>query len=124
MPTLPSGTVTFLFTDIEGSTPLWEHQPNQMRLALAHHDAILRTAVAKYGGHAFKKIGDAFQAAFAFPADALAAALAAQRAFAQQPWETSEPIRVRMGLHVGPAVAEDNEYQTTHTLNRVARIMS
>src|SRR5436189_280062 len=80
MADLPSGTVTFLFTDIEGSTPLWEGEPNQMRVALAHHDAILRSIIANDGGHAYKKIGDAFQAAFAFPAHALAAALAAQRA--------------------------------------------
>src|SRR6266545_2070072 len=124
MADLPTGTVTFLFTDIEGSTPLWEGEPDQMRLALARHDAILRTAIANHGGHAYKTIGDAFQAAFAFPAHALAAALAAQRALAAQPWETSAPLRVRMGLHIGPAVAEGNDYTTTHTLNCVARIMA
>ncbi len=124
MADLPSGIVTFLFTDIEGSTPVWEREPDQMRLALARHDAILRTTIANHGGHAFKTIGDAFQASFAFPIQALAAALAAQRALAAQTWETSEPIRVRMGVHVGPAVAEDTDYHTTHTLNRVARIMA
>ncbi len=121
---LPGGTVTFLFTDIEGSTPLWEREPDQMRLALARHDAILRSTIAKHGGHAYKVIGDAFQAAFAFPAHAVAAALAAQHTLAAQPWETSDPLRVRMGLHVGPAVPEGNDYSATHTLNRVARIMS
>src|SRR6185503_3453472 len=65
-----------------------------------------------------------FQAAFVFPMHAVAAALAAQRALMEQPWETSAPLRVRMGLHVGPAVAEGNDYRTTHTLNRVARIMA
>src|SRR6266508_3596870 len=124
MADLPTGTVTFLFTDIEGSTPVWEREPGQMRLALARHHAILRTTIADHGGHAYKTIGDAFQAAFALPAQAVAAALAAQRAFATQPWETSEPVRVRMGLHVGPAMAEDNDYRTTHTLNRIARIMA
>src|SRR6266542_512575 len=124
MADLPTGMVTFLFTDIEGSTPLWEREPAQMRLALAHHDAIVRTAIAAQGGHTFKTIGDAFQAAFALPAQAVAAALAAQRALAAQPWETSAPIRVRMGVHVGTAVAEGNDYTTTHTLNRVARIMA
>src|SRR6266545_2735781 len=124
MADLPTGMVTFLFTDIEGSTPLWEREPAQMRLALAHHDAIVRTAIAAQGGHTFKTIGDAFQAAFALPAQAVAAALAAQRALAAQPWETSAPIRVRMGVHVGPAVAEGNDYTSTHTLNRVARIMA
>jgi predicted ATPase/class 3 adenylate cyclase/DNA-binding CsgD family transcriptional regulator len=124
MADLPTGAVTFLFTDIEGSTPLWEREPEQMRLALARHDAILHTAISTQSGHAFKTVGDAFQAAFVFPAQAVATALAAQRAFAAQPWETSVPLRVRMGLHVGPAVAEGNDYSTTHTLNRVARIMS
>src|SRR5262245_21516292 len=120
----PSGTVTFLFTDIEGSTPFWEREPEQMRFALARHDAILRTTIAKHDGHVYKTIGDAFQAAFAFPTQAVAAALAAQRALTAHDWETSEPLRVRMGIHVGPAVADGNDYTTSHTLNRVARIMS
>src|SRR4029453_11908993 len=124
MAELPRGMVTFLFTDIEGSTPLWEREPDHMRVALARHDAIFRTTIATAGGHCFKTVGHAFQAAFALPAQALAAALAAQRAFATQSWETSEPLRVRMGIHVGPAVAADNDYSTTHTLNRVARIMA
>jgi class 3 adenylate cyclase len=121
---LPSGMVTFLFTDIEGSTPLWEREPDQMRLALARHHAILRTAIAAHEGHAYKIIGDAFQAAFVFPMQAVAAALAAQRALAAHEWETSAPLRVRMGVHVGSAMAEGNDYTTTHTLNRVARIMA
>ncbi len=124
MADLPSGTVTFLFTDIEGSTPLWEREPDQMRLALARHHAILRTIIATHSGIAYKTIGDAFQAAFVFPAQALTAALTAQRALTAQNWETSEPLRVRMGVHVGPAVAEGNDYTSTHTLNRVARIMA
>jgi predicted ATPase/class 3 adenylate cyclase len=121
---LPSGMVTFLFTDIEGSTPLWEREPVQMRLALARHDAILRTAMAAHAGHAYKTIGDAFQSAFVLPMQAVAAALAAQRAVAAQSWETSTPVRVRMGVHVGSAVAEGSDYSTTHALNRVARIMA
>jgi predicted ATPase/class 3 adenylate cyclase len=121
---LPSGTVTFLFTDIEGSTPLWEHEPEQMRAALARHHAILRAAIAEQGGHVYKVIGDAFQAAFDVPAQAVAAALAAQRGLAGERWPTSTPIRVRMGLHVGPAEADVHDYATTHTLNRVARVMS
>jgi predicted ATPase/class 3 adenylate cyclase len=121
---LPTGTVTFLFTDIEGSTPLWEREPEQMRAALARHDAILRAAIAEQGGHVYKVIGDAFQAAFDVPAQAVAAALAAQRGLAGERWPTSVPIRVRMGLHVGPAEARVDDYATTHTLNRVARVMS
>jgi class 3 adenylate cyclase len=84
MADLPSGMLTFLFTDIEGSTPWWEHEPDQMRFALDRHHAILRTAIAAHAGHAYKTIGDAFQAAFVFPMHAVAAALAAQRALAAQ----------------------------------------
>src|SRR5437764_9131423 len=82
MTRLSSGTVTFLFTDIEGSTRLWEEDPEGMRLALARHDALLRAAIEANGGHVFKTIGDAFCAAFANAADALAAAVAAQLALA------------------------------------------
>src|SRR5258708_13823100 len=121
---LPSGIITFLFTDIEGSTALWEREPDAMRQALARHDAILRQAVEAQGGTVYKVIGDAIQAAFALPSVALAAALAAQRALAAATWPTRSPLRVRMGLHVGPAEAVGADYATTHTLNRVARIMS
>src|SRR5438270_4291439 len=76
---LPAGTVTFLFTDIEGSTQLWEQYPEAMRQALARHDALLRHAIEAHGGHVFKTVGDQFCAAFATASDALAAALAAQR---------------------------------------------
>ena len=124
MPDLPSGTVTFLFTDIEGSTPLWEGEPERMRAALAQHNAILRQAIDGQRGYVFKVIGDAFQAAFARPADALAAALAAQGALEAAEWPTSTPLRVRMGLHTGPAEPDGAEYAVAHTLNRVARIMA
>ncbi len=124
MPELPVGTVTFLFTDIEGSTQLWEREPERMRLALERHHAILRKAIEAHEGQVFKIIGDAFQAAFAIPAGAIEAALAAQRELAAETWSTSLPVRVRMGLHIGPAEVKGNDYATTHTLNRVARIMS
>ena len=103
---LPTGTVTFLYTDIEGSAPLWEREPSQMRMALARHDAILRAAILERGGHVYKNIGDAFQAAFALPAQAVEAALVAQRRLSAETWPTSTPIRVRMGLHIGPAEAQ------------------
>src|SRR5688572_21933 len=86
MADLPSGTVTFIFTDIEGSTHLWEHHPLAMPDALARHDAILHQAIAKQGGVVYKVIGDAFQAAFATAPAACAAALAAQRALAREAW--------------------------------------
>ena len=65
MPERPTGTITFLFTDIEGSTQLWEQSPEAMRLALARHDTLLRQAIEVHGGHVFKTVGDAFCAAFA-----------------------------------------------------------
>ena len=80
MADLPTGTVTFLFTDIEGSTKLWEHSPESMRAALTRHDAILREAIEGQGGFVFKMVGDAFCAAFPTALEALGSALAAQRA--------------------------------------------
>src|SRR5437764_8762243 len=76
----PSGTVTFLFTDIEGSTQLWERHPEAMSGALARHDVLIRDAIQARGGHVFKTMGDAFYAVFSTPPTALAAALEAQRA--------------------------------------------
>src|SRR5204863_6648712 len=76
---LPTGTITFLFTDIEGSTQLWEQHPDAMRLALARHDAFLRAAIETNNGHVFKTMGDAFCAAFPVAADAVDAALAIQQ---------------------------------------------
>ena len=79
---LPTGRVTFLFTDIEGSTKLWEAHRDAMAVAVARHDALLRDAIDGHGGYVFKTVGDAFCAAFADPTGALAAAVAAQRALA------------------------------------------
>ena len=84
MPNPPTGTITFLFTDIEGSTKRWEQYPQAMQHALSRHDALLRSAIEESGGYVFKTIGDAFCAAFSTPRDALNAALASQRALLQQ----------------------------------------
>ncbi len=121
---LPTGIVTFLYSDIEGSTPLWEQMPEAMRRSLALHDEILRQAISAHAGHTYKVIGDAFQAAFAEPTQALAAAVDAQRRLAAAGWGETGPLRVRMGLHTGDALALEDDYDTTHTLNRVARIMA
>lgn len=120
----PSGIVSFLFTDIEGSTALWERMPGAMKGALAMHDQILHLAIAKYGGFAFKQIGDAFQAAFVTPVAALNAALDAQRALRDARWGETGQLRVRMGIHTGPEEWLGSDYAVSHTLNRVARIMS
>jgi predicted ATPase/class 3 adenylate cyclase len=123
MQDLPSGTVTFLFTDIEGSTRLWESHPEAMRVALARHDALLRACLAAEGGHVFKTIGDAFCAAFPTAAQALAAAVAAQQAIRNEPWPAEAPLRVRMALHSGTAELRDGDYFGP-ALNRLARLLS
>jgi len=120
---LPTGTVTFLFTDIEGSTQLWEQQNEKMPAALARHDAILRQAIAAHGGVVFKTVGDGCHAVFARAADALAATLAAQRTLHAEAWDTTGPLRVRMALHTGAAEARDGDYYGS-PLNRVARILA
>src|SRR5215217_327452 len=110
MATPPTGTVTFLFTDIEGSTRRWDAQPDAMQGALARHDAIVRDAIERYGGHVFKTMGDAFYAAFARATDAIASAVAAQRALASEPWGATGPGRVRMALHTGAADERGGDY--------------
>lgn len=121
---LPSGIVTFLYTDIEGSASLWERFPESMRAALAKHDAILREAISAHGGAVYKVIGDAFQAVFPVPIQAVKAAIAIQRELDGAQWQETGPLRVRLGLHTGEAIPLEDDYDTTHTLNRVARIMS
>ncbi|MCC6792921.1 MAG: adenylate/guanylate cyclase domain-containing protein, partial [Thermomicrobiales bacterium] len=123
MPAQPSGNVTFLFTDLEGSTKLWERHPEAMRLALARHDAILREAIAANNGFIFKTIGDAFCAAFASAADGVNAAAAAQRGLARETWGETGPLRARMALHTGEAEVRDGDY-FGQPVNRVARILS
>ena len=82
----PTGTVTFLFTDIEGSTKMWEQNPPAMQAALARHDEILRDAIEEKEGYVFKTVGDAFCAAFPTALDALEAALSAQRSLSAEEW--------------------------------------
>src|SRR5262245_19547443 len=123
MAELPTGTVTFLFTDIEGSTARWEGQPEAMRVALARHDALVRAAIVGHHGHVVKPMGDAFHAPFAGASDALAAALDAQRRLQSEPWGEVGPIRVRMALHTGTAEERDGDYYGP-ALNRAARLMS
>ena len=119
---LPAGTVTFLFTDIEGSTRLWEEMPDAMAVALAKHDQIMRETIEATGGHVFKTVGDAFCAAFANASDALEATLEIQRKLSQTNADPI-PIKVRMGLHSGTAEQRDNDYFGP-TLNRTARIQA
>src|SRR5512138_3247665 len=98
----PSGTVTFLFTDIEGSTRLAQEHPQQMPELLARHNAILNHAIGMYHGFVFRIVGDSFSAAFHTASDALYAALEAQQNLQREAWWPAA-IKVRMGIHTGSA---------------------
>jgi len=115
--------VTFLFTDLEGSTRLWEDHPDEMQEALARHDAILRDAVEAHDGHVVKTTGDGVHAAFAVASDAIDAAVSAQLALQREEWAATGPLRVRMGVHTGAAEVRGGDYYGT-ALNRAARLMS
>ncbi|MDQ2798922.1 MAG: adenylate/guanylate cyclase domain-containing protein, partial [Armatimonadota bacterium] len=119
---LSSGNLTFLFTDIEGSTRLWEQYPEVMRHALAAHDFMMRQAIEAHGGQVFKTMGDAFYAAFADPMAATAAALAAQRDLMTADWGELGSLRVRVALHSGIVEARDGDFFGP-PLNRVARLL-
>ena len=110
----PSGVVTFLFTDIEGSTRRWESDADSMRTALVAHDEVLRETVAAYDGWLFKHTGDGVCAAFGSPRSAVDAAIAAQRAL---------DLPVRMGVATGEAELRGEDYFGA-VLNRAARVMS
>jgi len=117
----PTGTVTFLFTDIEGSTQLWERYREAMDPALQRHDALVHDAIKANDGHVFKTVGDAVYAAFWSADAAVAAALQAQRALMTEAWGETL-IRVRMAVHTGNAHERDGDYFGP-TLNRIARLL-
>ena len=119
----PTGTVTFLFTDLEGSTRLWEEHPDAMQDALKRHDGLLQLAVEAHHGYVVKTTGDGIHAAFATADDAVAAAIAAQLAFDAEVWAATGPLKVRMGLHTGAAELRDGDYYGP-ALNRAARLMA
>jgi predicted ATPase/class 3 adenylate cyclase/Tfp pilus assembly protein PilF len=121
-PSAPQGTLTFLFTDVEGSTRLWEGHPETMRAALARHDALLHRSLEAHGGFIFKTVGDQFCAAFAAAPDAMAAALAAQRLLQAQEWRDLGALPVRMALHTGTAEERGGDYFGP-ALNRIARLL-
>src|SRR5678816_2906798 len=99
MAELPVGTVTFLFTDLEGSTRLWEEHPEAMKGALARHDSILDDTIAAHNGHVVKHTGDGVHAVFATAEDGVRAAADGQRALSRETWGATGPLRIRMGLH-------------------------
>jgi class 3 adenylate cyclase len=121
---LPTGTVTFLFTDLEGSTRLWEEHPEEMGAALARHDAILREAFESRRGVVFSEMGDGMAAAFASAGDAVAAGLDAQLGLGACEWGETGPLRARMGLHAGEGELRPDGQYVNQPLNRCARLMA
>jgi predicted ATPase/class 3 adenylate cyclase len=122
-PARPTGTVTFLFSDIEGSTERWERHRDAMAVAVARHDALLRDSLEARGAYIFKTMGDAFCAAFARPEDAIAAALEAQRRLIGEDFSAVDGVRVRMALHTGSASEREGDYFGP-AVNRVARLLT
>jgi class 3 adenylate cyclase len=116
-------TLAFLFTDVEGSTRLWERHPDAMRDALARHDRILSGAVIDARGHVVKTTGDGIMAVFETARDGVVACLAAQQGLNEVDWAETGPLRVRMGLHVGEGSGDGSDYHGP-AVNRAARIMS
>jgi predicted ATPase/class 3 adenylate cyclase len=117
----PLTTFTVLFTDIEGSTALWEEHPDAMHVALIRHDAILRASIEEPGGVVFRTLGDSFCATFDSPDAALAAVVLAQQRLAAESWPPEAVIRVRMGLHTGPCIERDGDFFGP-VVNRTARL--
>src|SRR5713101_1892331 len=116
-------TLTFLFTDIEGSTQLWERYPEPMQAALVRHDTILRAAIENNQGHVIKTTGDGLHAVFDSASEGIAAVVAGQRALGAERWGTTGALKVRMALHTGEAEARDGDYYGP-IVNRAARLMS
>jgi DNA-binding NarL/FixJ family response regulator/class 3 adenylate cyclase len=121
MPELPSGTVTFLFTDVEGSTELLRRLRDRYVDVMAEHERLLRAAFADAGGHEINTQGDAFFVAFRKPKDAVDAAVGAQRALAGQTWPEQTELRVRIGIHTGEATVAEDRYIGL-AVHRAARI--
>jgi len=122
-PALPEGRVTFLLTDVEGSVRSWEHAPEAMARALARHDEILATTIGRHGGVLMKTKGEGDSAFAVFPhaPDAVAAAMALQRALLREQWPTPTPLRVRAALHTGEAETRGGDYFGP-VVNRAARL--
>jgi class 3 adenylate cyclase len=119
----PHGLVTFLFTDIVGSTRLWEQFPTSMPGAFQLHEQVVRQNARLHQGFVYKMIGDAFQIAFATPQQALAAAIGAQRALCAMTWDAIDPINVRMGIHSTQTEERGDDY-IGPGLNRLARMLA
>jgi predicted ATPase/class 3 adenylate cyclase len=120
----PSGTVTFLLTDLEGSTRMWEQDPAAMRAAMARHDQLLEKTIAATQGFIFARMGDGMAAAFATAAQAIAAAASIQQALADEPWGTATPLRARIGLHTGEGILVEGSGYASRPVNQCSRLMT
>jgi predicted ATPase/class 3 adenylate cyclase len=119
----PSGTVTFLLTDLEGSTRMWEQDPDAMKAAMVRHDDLLEQAIAGNRGFVFARMGDGMAAAFGRVRDAISAADAIRSALADEPWDTPRPLRARIGLHTDEGVVVNDNY-ASQPVNRCSRLMT
>jgi predicted ATPase/class 3 adenylate cyclase len=119
----PSGTVTFLLTDLEGSTRMWEQDPDAMKAAMVRHDDLLEITIALNRGFVFARMGDGMAAAFGTAKDAISAADAIRTALADEPWDTPRPLRARIGLHTDEGVVVNNNY-ASQPVNRCSRLMT
>lgn len=120
----PSGTVTFLLTDLEGSTRLWEQDPEAMKAAMARHDELLEKTIAAHRGFVFARMGDGMAASFSTARDAVCAAEAIRSALAAERWGTDRPLRTRVGLHTGEASIVGDTGYTNLPINRCSRLMT
>ena len=119
----PEGTITFLFTDLEGSTERWESHPDAMRDAVAAHDEMLRGIFERHAGYVFTTAGDSFAVAFARAGDAARAARAVQREMTNSVFDAVGELLVRIGIHTGSAELRDGDY-FGHDVNLAARVMA
>ena len=116
-------TLTFVFTDLESSTRLWERFPDAMKAAVERHDAILSDAIESSAGQVVKVMGDGLMAVFSSAPDGVRACLDAQRMLNAEAWGETGPLRVRMGLHAGAAQPRGGDFYGP-PVNRAARIMA
>ncbi|MFI5505972.1 adenylate/guanylate cyclase domain-containing protein [Mycobacterium sp. NPDC051804] len=116
--------MTFLLTDLEGSTRLWEQNPDAMRAAMVRHDELLEKSIAAHDGYVFARMGDGMAAAFATAGDAVKAAISFQRALADETWGPASPLRARIGLHTDEGIVVNDNNYVSQPVNRAARLMA
>jgi predicted ATPase/class 3 adenylate cyclase len=120
----PSGTVTFLLTDLEGSTRLWEQDAIAMKAAMVRHDEILEKTITANGGFIFSRMGDGMAVAFSSAGNAISSAVSIKNALAEEDWRTATPLKARIGIHTAEAVIVDDSGYASLPINRCARLMA